>query len=57
VDRDLPPDDADELTWLLFHQDNVLTRRQALHHLTRKSTVTRRAAASRVAKRRGMGLD
>lgn len=36
-DRDLPPDDADELTWLLFHQDNVLTRRQALHHLTPKA--------------------
>lgn len=27
---DIPPDDADELTWLLFRQDNIITRRQAL---------------------------
>ncbi|GAA1736797.1 DUF559 domain-containing protein [Luedemannella helvata] len=31
---DLPPDDADDLTWLLFRQDNVLTRRQAIAHLS-----------------------
>ncbi|WP_344134322.1 endonuclease domain-containing protein [Luedemannella flava] len=31
---DLPADDADDLTWLLFRQHHVLTRRQALQHLT-----------------------
>ncbi len=31
---DLPPDDADDLTWLLFRQHHVLTRRQALTHLS-----------------------
>ena len=31
---DLPSEDADDLTWLLFRQDSVISRRQALRHLT-----------------------
>ncbi|MEU7574835.1 DUF559 domain-containing protein [Micromonospora sp. NPDC049240] len=35
--RALPSDDADELTWLLFRQDDVLSLNQAQAHLTRKA--------------------
>ena len=34
---DLPPEDADDLTWLLFRQDSVITRRQALRFLSSKA--------------------
>lgn len=33
----IPADDADELTWQLFRQDRVITRRQALRHLSAKA--------------------
>jgi hypothetical protein len=33
----IPPDDADELTWLLFRQDNIITRRQALQLMSASS--------------------
>jgi very-short-patch-repair endonuclease len=36
-DADLPPEDADDLTWLLFRQDSVITRRQALQFLSAKA--------------------
>ncbi|WP_422774112.1 hypothetical protein ACN28C_15305 [Plantactinospora sp. WMMC1484] len=32
-ERSIPADDADELTWLLFRQADVLTGTQARHHL------------------------
>ncbi|WP_405102652.1 DUF559 domain-containing protein [Micromonospora sp. NBC_01412] len=35
--RALPGDDADELTWLLFRQEEVISLRQALRHLSRKA--------------------
>lgn len=35
--RALPSDDADELTWLLFRQEDVLSLQQARAHLTRKA--------------------
>ncbi|NES26305.1 DUF559 domain-containing protein [Micromonospora terminaliae] len=35
--RALPADDADELTWLLFRQDDVISLGQAREHLTRKA--------------------
>ncbi|MEO3775225.1 DUF559 domain-containing protein [Micromonospora sp. B9E7] len=35
--RRLPSDDADELTWLLFHQDDVLSLDQARRHLSAKA--------------------
>ncbi|WP_320068215.1 DUF559 domain-containing protein [Micromonospora sp. RTGN7] len=35
--RALPADDADELTWLLFRQEEVISLRQALRHLSRKT--------------------
>ncbi|WP_318528087.1 hypothetical protein, partial [Micromonospora aurantiaca (nom. illeg.)] len=35
--RALPSDDADELTWLLFRQDDVLSLQQARAHLTRRA--------------------
>ncbi|BCJ58974.1 hypothetical protein Jiend_23960 [Micromonospora endophytica] len=34
---DLPSDDADELTWLLFHQEQVLSLDQARRHLSPKA--------------------
>jgi very-short-patch-repair endonuclease len=55
-DRDLPPDDADELTWLLFHQDNVLTRSQALHHLTPKAIEHRTRSGRWLSLHRGVLL-
>ncbi|WBB73268.1 DUF559 domain-containing protein [Micromonospora sp. WMMD1128] len=44
--RRLPADDADELTWLLFRQDDVLSLGQALAHLTRKA-IRHRVATGR----------
>ena len=38
---DLPPGDADELTWLLFRQEQVISRRQALRFLTPKAVHAR----------------
>ncbi|WP_431973595.1 DUF559 domain-containing protein [Micromonospora haikouensis] len=35
--RALPGDDADELTWLLFRQEEVISLGQALRHLSRKA--------------------
>ncbi|MEE3919343.1 hypothetical protein V2I01_16415 [Micromonospora sp. BRA006-A] len=35
--RALPSDDADELTWLLFRQEDVLSLQQARAHLTRRA--------------------
>ncbi|SCE76325.1 DUF559 domain-containing protein [Micromonospora chokoriensis] len=35
--RRLPDDDADELTWLLFHQDDVVSLDQARRHLSPKA--------------------
>ncbi|WP_327042467.1 endonuclease domain-containing protein [Micromonospora ureilytica] len=35
--RRLPSDDADELTWLLFHQEDVVSLDQARHHLSTKA--------------------
>ncbi|WP_325048887.1 DUF559 domain-containing protein, partial [Micromonospora craterilacus] len=35
--RELPGDDADELTWLLFHQEDVLSLDQARRHLSPKA--------------------
>ncbi|MGC4792678.1 endonuclease domain-containing protein [Micromonospora saelicesensis] len=35
--RRLPSDDADELTWLLFHQEDVLSLEQARRHLSPKA--------------------
>ncbi|MDG9672626.1 hypothetical protein [Micromonospora sp. DH14] len=35
--RRLPGDDADELTWLLFHQDDVVSLDQARRHLSTKA--------------------
>ena len=32
--RELPPPDADALTWLLFHQENMVSRRQALRFMS-----------------------
>ncbi|MEV4499084.1 hypothetical protein AB0J84_25735 [Micromonospora arborensis] len=42
--RRLPGDDADELTWLLFHQDDVLSLDQARRHLSAKAIRHRVAA-------------
>ncbi|PYC68296.1 hypothetical protein C7C45_19395 [Micromonospora arborensis] len=42
--RRLPSDDADELTWLLFHQDDVLSLDQARRHLSAKAIRHRVAA-------------
>jgi very-short-patch-repair endonuclease len=39
--RGVPPDDADELTWLLFRQDQVICRRQALRHYSPKAVEAR----------------
>lgn len=44
--RQLPPDDADELTWLLFRQDDVISLEQALRHMSRKA-VRHRVATGR----------
>ncbi|MFC3503874.1 DUF559 domain-containing protein [Micromonospora krabiensis] len=44
--RSLPGDDADELTWLLFRQEEVISFEQALRHLSRKS-VRHRVASGR----------
>ncbi|MEU4477064.1 hypothetical protein AB0F68_03195 [Micromonospora sp. NPDC023966] len=44
--RALPGDDADELTWLLFRQDDVLSLAQARQHLTRKA-IRHRVATGR----------
>ncbi|WBC13593.1 DUF559 domain-containing protein [Micromonospora sp. WMMA1998] len=35
--RALPSDDADELTWILFRQEDVLSLQQARAHLTRRA--------------------
>ncbi|MGC4762028.1 DUF559 domain-containing protein [Micromonospora sp. DT46] len=35
--RALPRDDADELTWLLFHQEDVISLDQARRHLSSKA--------------------
>ncbi|MFJ2084573.1 hypothetical protein ACIOBK_18745 [Micromonospora chokoriensis] len=35
--RRLPRDDADELTWLLFHQEDVVSLDQARRHLSTKA--------------------
>ncbi|WP_405114385.1 endonuclease domain-containing protein [Micromonospora sp. NBC_01405] len=35
--RALPGDDANELTWLLFRQEEVISLHQALRHLSRKA--------------------
>ena len=45
-DRRPPADGADELTWLLFTQDDVLSRAQALRHLSRKA-IRHRVATGR----------
>ncbi|MEQ4306163.1 DUF559 domain-containing protein [Plantactinospora sp. B6F1] len=45
-ERALPPDDADELTWLLFRQEDVVTGRQARRHLT-ESAVRHRVRSGR----------
>lgn len=44
--RPLPPDDADELTWLLFRQHDVISLPQALRHLSDKA-VRHRVATGR----------
>ncbi|WP_244454479.1 DUF559 domain-containing protein, partial [Micromonospora echinofusca] len=44
--RPLPRDDADELTWLLFHQDQVISLAQALRHMSRRA-VRHRLATDR----------
>ncbi|MET7418315.1 DUF559 domain-containing protein [Dactylosporangium sp. NPDC005555] len=44
VERDPPPDDADPLDHLLFRQHHVISRRQALRHLTRNALYYRVAA-------------
>ncbi|MGN9774959.1 DUF559 domain-containing protein [Micromonospora sp. H33] len=44
--RALPGDDADELSWLLFHQEDVLSLGQALRHLSRKA-IRHRVATGR----------
>lgn len=41
VDRTTPADDADELTWLLFRQHGVISRRQALRFMTPKRVRTK----------------
>jgi hypothetical protein len=37
MERQRPADDADELSWLLFRQEEVLSLGQALRHLSRKA--------------------
>ncbi|MFG2099533.1 hypothetical protein ACGFJ5_02940 [Micromonospora echinaurantiaca] len=37
MNRPLPAEDADELTWLLFRQEEVISLGQALRHLSRKA--------------------
>lgn len=44
--RRLPDDEADELTWLLFHQDDVISLVQALRHFSRKA-IRHRVATGR----------
>ncbi|MGC4804786.1 DUF559 domain-containing protein [Micromonospora sp. DT233] len=44
--RALPGDDADELTWLLFRQEDVIGFGQALRHLSRKA-IRHRVATGR----------
>lgn len=44
--RPSPPDDADELTWLLFRQHDVISLAQALRHLSGKA-VRHRVATGR----------
>ncbi|MEU8286944.1 DUF559 domain-containing protein [Micromonospora sp. NPDC048905] len=44
--RRLPSDDADELSWLLFHQKDVLSLAQARRHLSPKA-IRHRLATSR----------
>lgn len=44
--RALPGDDADELTWLLFRQEDVISLEQVLQHLSRKA-VRHRVASGR----------
>ncbi|MBQ1042063.1 DUF559 domain-containing protein [Micromonospora sp. C32] len=44
--RALPSDDADELTWLLFRQEDVLSLQQARAHLTRRA-IRHRVATGR----------
>ncbi|MET7875907.1 DUF559 domain-containing protein [Micromonospora profundi] len=44
--RPLPRDDADELSWLLFHQEEVLSLDQARQHLTPKA-IRHRVASGR----------
>ncbi|MDG4832048.1 hypothetical protein O7627_22460 [Solwaraspora sp. WMMD1047] len=46
AERAVPGDDADELTWLLFRQDEVLAGRQARQHLT-ASAVRHRVRSGR----------
>ncbi|MDO3701588.1 DUF559 domain-containing protein [Micromonospora sp. C28SCA-DRY-2] len=46
MNRRLPADDADELTWLLFRQDDVISLSQALRHLSRKA-IRHRVATGR----------
>ncbi|MFI5486892.1 hypothetical protein ACIBXA_15800 [Micromonospora echinaurantiaca] len=46
LNRRLPADDADELTWLLFRQDDVISLSQALRHLSRKA-IRHRVATGR----------
>ncbi|WP_234040754.1 endonuclease domain-containing protein [Micromonospora coerulea] len=44
--RALPNEDADELSWLLFRQDDVISLGQALDHLSRKA-IRHRVATGR----------
>ncbi|MEU9824801.1 DUF559 domain-containing protein [Micromonospora chersina] len=44
--RAVPGDDADELTWLLFRQEDVISLAQAREHLTRKA-IRHRVATGR----------
>ncbi|MET7708884.1 hypothetical protein [Micromonospora sp. NPDC005413] len=46
LSRRLPRDDADELTWLLFHQEDVLSLDQARRHLSPKA-IRHRVATGR----------
>ncbi|SCL55859.1 DUF559 domain-containing protein [Micromonospora peucetia] len=46
LNRALPGDHADELTWLLFRQDEVISLSQGLRHLSRKA-IRHRVASGR----------
>lgn len=52
----LPADDADELSWTLFHQDRVISRRQALRFLTAKAISVRLGSGRWRAPARGVYL-